>query len=137
MKRGYKKPGIVEYSREEILEMLGPVKTQYVEPECLSCSEAQMRPSAILQGKVLRVSFSVRTTACPRYQRIRVSVPGSSPFIYYEFNKSDGVVSGDRWSVNVDDFQYLGERGNYDVLITLIDSQGNQGSPCSTTLTIE
>ncbi len=137
MKYAYTKPTVTCYSRADIMEMLGPVKTQYVDSQCLSCSDARMTPNAILQAKVERVTFSVNTELCPAFRRVRVSIPGSSPFVFYEFDRSDGSASGTRWSVAVDDFQFLGERGNYDVVVTLFDAQGNAGRSCSTTLAIE
>lgn len=137
MKKSYIKPNMVTYDRAEIMELIGPVKTQY----CGACSEVQAAPSSFLQGKVFDAgdpfTVSVNTGNCPQFQTVEITIPGSSPFIFYQFNRGQGSESGGSWSVDLDGFQFLGERGDYALEVTLIDGQGNAGGSCQTTITVE
>ncbi len=135
MNRKYIKPVVSHFTREDVTELLGPAQTQY---PCTTCSDAEVSPNEILQGKVVDpLRLSVDTGDCPEFERIEVTVPGSSPFVFYEFNRADGTESGGRWSVDIEDFQFLGARGEYDVVIQLIDDDGDEGIPCQTTLQID
>jgi len=146
MKRVYVKPGMVSYNRAEILEMIGPVKTQYVPPpppppiECIACSDAQASPNSFLQGKSFSVqnpfTVSVNTGQCQNFTSVEISMTGSSPYVFYTFPRAAGSQSGDRWSIDLTDFQYLGPRGEYTLVVTLRDAEGTARS-CHTTVTVE
>ncbi len=145
MKRSYVKPAMVSYDRSEIMEMIGPVKTQYVPPPppppiVCTCANVQAAPNAFLQGKVFDAQNPLRVTLdtpCPAFQRVRIAIPGSSPYLQFDFNRSDGSFSGSEWSVNIVGFQFLGARGVYPVLITLFDAQNQFLASCQTTITVE
>ncbi len=152
MKRAYVKPAMVSYDRSEIMEMIGPVKTQYVPPppprpppppppiECVACADVRVEPNAFLQGKVFDAQNPLRLTLdtpCPEFERVRIAIPGSSPYLEFEFKRSDGSFSGNKWSVDIVGFQFLGDRGDYPVVVTLYDAQGRFLSSCQTTITVE
>jgi hypothetical protein len=137
MKNTYVKPAMVSYSRSEIMEMIGPVKTQYMN---IDCPGVQASPDTFLQGKVFSgansFTVSINTGATPLFQEVEISVPGSSPFIFYQFSRGDGSQLGSTWSVDLENFQFLGDRGEHTLLVTLRDDQGNTGT-CQTTITVE
>lgn len=137
MKSTYRKPTIVSYDQEEIMDLIGPVKTQY----CVSCSDVTASPATFLQGKVFDETdpfeVSVNTSGCTTFQQVEISVPGSAPFVFYQFNRADGSLTGDEWAVELDDFQFLDDRGTYPLVVTLIDDQGNATASCQATITVE
>jgi len=163
MKDRYQKPSVSVYSREDIVEMMGPLKTQYTSdptntnttvittngtdngsgstptnsPVCVSCSNVDVAPSAILQFKDEPLTVRVDTGGCTEFQQVEVSIPGSSPFVFYTFGRSDGTLSGTTWTRVIRDFQFGGERGVYAVEVALIDGGGVRSSTCSGSITIE
>lgn len=141
MKRAYIKPAMVTYDRSDIMEMMGPVTTQYVPPpppppiESPSC-ETSVVPASFLQGKVLDLMI-VLDSSGPAFERVRITIPGSSPYLQYEFNRADGIVVGDQWSVTIPGFQFLGSRGDYPLVAMLYDDQGEHLSSCQTMISVE
>ncbi len=152
MKCLYAKPAMTTYHREEIMEMMGPVKTQYpVEPQptpqpppppppCVSCANVTASPSAFLQGKTFDASdpfqVSVDTGGCTAFQQVEVSIPGTSPMIFFQFDRADGSESGDIWSIDLVGFQILDDRDEYPLVVTLLDGRGGSAS-CETTIVVE
>lgn len=140
----YRKPSVVSYDRAEIMEMMGPLKTQYGPPPpppplptCDSCSGVQVAPGSILQFKEEDLSIEVDTGGCTEFQTVEVEIPGSSPFVFYSFDRGNGTLSGTTWSTMIDAFQFTGDRGTYDVVVTLVDGNGDRGSSCQAQLTID
>ena len=136
MKYRYAKPNLITYHREQIMEFMGPVKTQY----CDSCSNVTASPNAFLQGKTFDqtdpLQVSVNTGGCTAFRQVEISIPGTSPLIFFEFNRGDGSESGNTWSVDIVGFQFLDDRGNYPLVVTLLDGAGGRAS-CQTTITVE
>ncbi len=136
MKYRYAKPNMITYHREQIMEFMGPVKTQY----CDSCSDVIASPSAFAQGKTFDqddpFQVSVNTGGCSAFRQVEISMPGTSPFIFFEFDRGDGSESGNIWSIDIVDFQVLTDRGDYPLVVTLLDGQGGSAS-CQTTISVE
>ncbi len=136
MKYRYAKPTMITYHREEIMDLIGPVKTQY----CASCSDVTASPSSFVQGKTFHAGdpfqVSVNTGGCTAFQQVEISISGTSPFIFFQFDRSDGSESGNIWSIDIIDFQVLDDRGDYPVVVTLLDGQGGSAS-CQTTISID
>ena len=140
MKNAYQKPNAVIYNKEDVLELMGPVKTQYLPQDeaCLSCNNVSLSPSAVLQGKVVeQMGVSVGTLNCPDFAKVQITVPGSSPFIYYELDRSEGSESPSGWSAPLEGFQFLGERGSYQVEVVLMNADSSSGERCYTTIELQ
>lgn len=140
MKNSYQKPSVVTYSREDILELMGPVKTQYTPADeaCLSCNNVSLTPSSVLQGKLVEeMDVSVGTLNCPDFTKVQITVPDSAPFIYYSIDRSEGSENASGWSGTLDGFQFSGDRGSYQVEVVLMNADGTAGEPCYTTIEVE
>lgn len=134
MKKAYRKPSVVHYGREEIMDLIGPVVTQY---PCECSSQVQPNPIPGKQFNQLQISFST-TGDCPEFERVIVTVPGSDPFIFFDFPRASGTEIGDTWSITVPNFQYLGNAGTYDFEINLTDAAGTTTLiSCDTTVVIQ
>lgn len=134
--------------------MMGPVKTQYAvapEPEtqpqpppppppCVSCANVTATPSAFLQGKTFDASdpfqVSVDTGGCTAFQEVEISIPGTSPIIFFQFDRAEGAEAGDIWSIDIVGFQFLDDRDEYPLVVTLLDGQGDSTS-CETIIVVE
>lgn len=138
MKRTYRKPAMVTYTQDDIVELMGPVKTQYVPeppppPPCVSCA-LDIAPEEFIQVKPNQtMELTVDTQGCPAFQEVRVEIPGEPEAV---FTRADGVLNGNDWIVAISDLQFLVPPGDYSVIVTLIDGAGNQSSTCEASFTI-
>lgn len=130
----YRSPSITSYNRDDVMEMMGPVVTQYITDPPLACS-VDVSPSAILRNKEEDVTVSVATTGSGTFDQVEITVPGSSPFIFYQFNRAQGTESGNQWSVTLQDF-VQNEAGVYDVVVTLLGGSNGPVS-CSGIISID
>ncbi len=139
MKTSYIKPSVTYYRRDEIMDMLGPVKTQYVPPPPpppppLSCS-VDVNPNAILRNKAVDVTVRVATSGSGTFNQVEIAVPGSSPFAYYQFTPEQGTMSGNDWIVTLPGFVQNAD-GVFDVIVTL-SGPGGPLTTCATVIQIE
>ena len=129
MKSAYRKPSMVTYNREEILEMIGPAKTQY----CVSC-EVQIYPIEYIQVKPNQtMQLTVDTQGCAEFQQVRVKIPGEPDYV---FMRAEGNIVEGKWVVYIPGLQFQLPPGDYSVNVTLVDGQGNESPSCEAIFTI-
>jgi hypothetical protein len=138
MHNQYMPPSVVVYDRDAVLELLGPVKTQYAPPPSappLSCSSVEVNPVSILRNKEEDVTVSILTSGSGSFSQVEISVPNSVPLMFYQFNKADGTMVGNQWTITLPDF-IQEEPGAYEIVITLLGASSGP-TTCSGTISID
>jgi hypothetical protein len=131
-KATYRRPALTAYTREDLLEWMGPVKTQYVEP-CVSC-QVELSQDQFLQVKPDQsLVLTVDTGGCPTFEQVRVEIPGEAPAVY---DRADGAMVGGDWSLAVTGLQFVIAPGSYPVTVTLINEDGSESSSCSSLIDV-
>jgi len=131
----YQRPTSTTYNALELRELVGPVSTQYA---CVSCDSTVLAPDEILQGKVEALGISFNFAGCQNFDTVRVEGPPSqSPFLFFELDRSSGTESGTQWEGTGPDFPFAWDPSSYEIVVTLIESDGTESSPCPGMLTIQ
>ena len=123
----HERPRITRYTAAEILELLGPVETQY----CTDCDiNVQVADTAD------QMVVNVNAGACPEFDEVMLEFADpEGPLNPLTFTSDQGSRDGDTWSVvlvpadigDVGDFEY----GRWSVTCTLSIREGADTS-CST-----
>lgn len=135
MLRSYRKPSMVVYSRNDVLELIGPAKTQYMPapPPCVSC-EVQISPDEFIQVKPNQtMQLTVDTQGCTEFQQVRIKIPGEPDYV---FMRAEGAIAGGKWVVSIPGLQFHLPPGDYSVNVTLVDGQGNESPSCEAIFTV-
>ena len=135
----YRSPMIASYTGQELLDLMGPVETQYVveppEPPSCDISNAFVNPEFYLPGKPFPdVCFDIGE--CEDFETVTFSLFDSSdrPRGSTMFSVSNGNQRGDEWCVNYN-FGNL-DPGEYTIEIVATDSNGISSNPIEAEFTV-
>lgn len=136
----YRKPSLTVYRRDEILNLMGPVITQYGPPPC-DCTDVDV-PPVFKEANIGPLDINVGTGGCPDFQLVQVSFSGGTrnPGLFV-FDRAEGVPQGaDRYLFTIENFQFPPGSAPGDVFtvtVTLVDSFGQSGATCQDTIQIQ
>ena len=116
------RPEIVSYSGSELLDLMGPVETQYCDVQ------VQPDPVQFLEPADLAVDFS----QVPGFDAVRFEITDEGGRVEEERTvpRSEGQEMGTLWILQ-DVFDTDNDEGVYSVIVWLVD-EGVRTEPCST-----
>ena len=118
----HEQPKVLRYSGEELVDLLGPVETQYC--------DAQLQPSSVPQGETATVIIDFR--AVPNFDTVFFEVPGTPEG--GSVPRSAGEEKGTEWSFSglVDP---SADTGNYTLFVSLAEGR-KVYEPCSVSFSV-
>jgi hypothetical protein len=143
MHNTYIKPSLTTYSRQEIMDLIGPVKTQYPPPPppppAICSCESPVHAPVWKEFNVAPLPVSVDIGGCPAFNRAEIAISSGGQLVsIYPFDRTDGAEIGNRWLVTINNFMLEGAPGQvFDVAITLYAEQGIPGQVCQSTITLQ
>lgn len=130
----YTHPRATKYTSGELIDLLGPVETQYCGLNSITAT-----PDVLIHGKRdPTVSLNGVVVTCPAFSDIQVRLLDSNSVVLdtESFVPSDGQTQSINWETIYDFSNIILDPGDYTIEVTVTDSNNCSSDPVSTPISV-